>query len=91
MVLNFDSNIKLNLSLCLLRHHTMKICVGEWRCILLTFITLELDGAEWSALCLVLFRRLDGPQDWSGSFREDGNLLSFQEFNHNSLHVQPIA
>jgi hypothetical protein len=91
-VLNFDINIKLNLSVYLLRHHTtLKIGIGEWKCILPTFITVELAGTEWPALCLHLFRRLDGPQDWSGSLREDGNLLSFQEFNHISLHVQPVT
>lgn len=82
---------KLDIVWSLLRHHTVKIYIGEWRYILHSLIALALDGAEWSALCFVLFSRLDGSPDWSGIFRGQENLLFFQEFNYNFLCVHPVA
>jgi hypothetical protein len=39
------------LSLCLTKHHTLKMYWGEWRYSSTHSLTLALDGSEWSASC----------------------------------------
>jgi len=59
------------------------------------FLTLELEGGEWSALppCCVLDRRLGGPQSLSGRGGEEKNLCPCQEPNTPvvpPLYLDPV-
>jgi hypothetical protein len=71
---------KVKLSLCFIKHHTMKTHVG-------VEVKLPLDGSEGPISCSLLYcsgmnlqcpldRRLDGHQNQSGCCGEKKNLLS---------------
>jgi hypothetical protein len=71
----------IKLSLCLIKHHAIKIYV-EVEVWLHAFLTSVLDGGDWSASHpgsfiprYPLARRLGGPPSWSGCCGEENNVL----------------
>jgi hypothetical protein len=84
----------MKLSLFLIYHHTMKMCVGL-RVYLLTFLTSALDEShihtptaylQGKSLQYPLDRSLGGPQNWSRlSKKREKNLCIFWESNPSHI------
>jgi hypothetical protein len=62
------------------------------------FITVALDGGEWSASCPGHFiprerrpRKIDGPRSQSGCCEGKRNFLPFSDIEPQSLVGQPVA
>jgi hypothetical protein len=68
-------------------------------CIAPTFLTSTLHGGEWpssrpvrsvlvEAVPVPIYRRLNGPQSWSGRYGEEKNLLSLPEIEPRFLGLR---